>query len=53
MAETFSGNFAPWSSFGRSLRFGRQVMRQQSVLDRALAKAERGDLDATAPLLPQ
>ena len=53
LAETFSGNFAPWSSFGRSLRFGRQVMRQQAVLDHALAKAERGDLDTTAPLLPQ
>ena len=30
----------------------KEVMRQQAVLDHALAKAERGDLDTTAPLLP-
>ncbi len=51
LAESFSGNFAPWSFLGRSLRFGRQVVRQQAVLDRALATAERGDPDTTAPLL--
>jgi 2-polyprenyl-6-methoxyphenol hydroxylase-like FAD-dependent oxidoreductase len=53
LAESFCGNFAPWSFLGRSLRFGRQVMRQQTVLDRALAQAERGDMDTTAPMLPQ
>ena len=52
LAESLAGNFAPWSALGRSLRFGRQVMRQQAVLDRALARAERGDLDATVPSLP-
>jgi flavin-dependent dehydrogenase len=53
LAESLSGNLSPWSSFGRSLRFGRQVIRQQAVLDAALAKAERGDLDSTVPSLPQ
>lgn len=51
MAESCSGNFTPWSSLGRTLRFGRQMMRQQTVLDRALAKAERGDPDAAVPVL--
>ncbi len=53
IAESCSGNFAPWSALGRSLKFGRQVIRQQAVLDRALAKAEGGDLDASIPSLGQ
>jgi menaquinone-9 beta-reductase len=53
LAESCAGNWSPWSAFGRSLRFGRKVMRQQAVLDRALAKAERGHLDHTLPSLPQ
>ncbi|HUI26339.1 MAG TPA: NAD(P)/FAD-dependent oxidoreductase [Candidatus Kryptonia bacterium] len=53
VAETFAGNFAPWSYLGRTFRFGRTVARQQAVLDRALAKAERGDLDTSVPALPQ
>jgi flavin-dependent dehydrogenase len=53
LAESLSGNFAPWSALGRSLRFGMMVGRQQAILDRALARAERGDLDATAPSLPR
>ena len=53
VAETFSGNLSPWSHLGRTMRFGRMLNRQQSVLDRALAKAERGELDASLPSLPQ
>ncbi|MGH7857460.1 MAG: NAD(P)/FAD-dependent oxidoreductase, partial [Candidatus Binatia bacterium] len=51
LAEAFAGNFAPWSRFGRTLRFGRLIDRQQRILDRALARAERGDADATLPAL--
>ena len=50
-AESLSGRLVPWSVLRRSLRLGRQVMRQQAVLDRALAKAERGDPDPTVPAL--
>jgi len=53
MAESLSGNVAPWSCLGRSVRLSRRVMRQQAVLDRALACAKRGDLDDTLPSLPQ
>jgi 2-polyprenyl-6-methoxyphenol hydroxylase-like FAD-dependent oxidoreductase len=53
LAETFAGNWAPWSALGRTLRFGRRIVRQQAVLDRALAKAERGELDTRVPSLPQ
>ena len=53
LAETMSGNFAPWSSLPRTMRFGRTIERQQAVLDHALARAERGDLDPSVPLLPQ
>ena len=49
LAETCSGNFAPWSCLGRTLRFGKEVIRQQKVLDRALARAESGDSDASLP----
>ena len=51
LAESVSGNWAAWSSFGHSLRFGRQVIRQQAVLDRALAKAERGHRNDEVPSL--
>jgi len=50
-ADTLKGNLAPWSSFAATLRFATTVQRQQSLLDRALAKAERGDLDPTLPQL--
>ena len=53
VAEGPSGSFAPWSWVGRSMRLGRQVLRQQKVLDRALARAERGERDDTIPSLPQ
>jgi len=53
ITETCSGNFAPWSSFGRAMRNGRRIARHQAVLDRALARAERGDVDDTLPSLPQ
>jgi flavin-dependent dehydrogenase len=53
LAESLSGNFCFWSSLGRSLRFGRKVIRQQAILDRALARAERGDLETTVPSLAQ
>jgi flavin-dependent dehydrogenase len=51
LAESLSGNFAPWSSLGRSLRLGMRVGRQQAILDRALAQAERGELATTLPSL--
>lgn len=51
LAESLAGNWAPWSSFGRSLRFARRVVRQQAVLDRALARAERGQSDYELPSL--
>jgi flavin-dependent dehydrogenase len=51
LAESVAGNVAPWSSLGRSLRLGRRVVRQQAILDRALARAERGDVDDTVPSL--
>lgn len=51
LAEGASGRFAPWSWLGRSMRFGRRVVRQQAVLDRALARVERGDLDPALPSL--
>ena len=52
VAESFSSNFAPWSALGRTFRFGRKIARQQAVLDRALAKVRRGDLDSSLPSLP-
>jgi len=52
LAESLAGHFAPWSCLGRSLRFARRVGRQQAVLDRALARAERGEVDTTIPALP-
>jgi flavin-dependent dehydrogenase len=51
VAEGFRGNWAPWSQLGRTLRFGRQIMRQQAILERALAAAERGDPNTSAPIL--
>jgi 2-polyprenyl-6-methoxyphenol hydroxylase-like FAD-dependent oxidoreductase len=51
LAESLAGNFTPWTSLGRALRFGRQVNRQQAILDRALARAERGDVDDSVPSL--
>lgn len=52
LAECCAGNLAPLPFLGRTLRFGRLVARQQAVLDRALARAERGDLDPSLPSLP-
>ncbi len=53
LAESLSGHFAPWSYFlGRSLGMGGRIVRQQAVLDRALARAERGERDDTIPSLP-
>jgi hypothetical protein len=41
-----------FKSFLKSfLRFGQLIQRQQAVLDRALKRAERGDLDYSAPSL--
>ncbi|HVN85052.1 MAG TPA: NAD(P)/FAD-dependent oxidoreductase [Candidatus Binatia bacterium] len=51
MAETVAGNLAPWSYLRRTARFGRTVARQQAILDRALAKADRGELDTSVPSL--
>jgi flavin-dependent dehydrogenase len=51
VTEAFAGNFSPFAALGRSLRFGRTVNRQQAILDRALAKARRGELDASVPAL--
>lgn len=48
-AESLGGNFAPWKTLGRTLRFGREVLRQQGIFDRALARAERGELDHAVP----
>ena len=53
LAESLSGNFGFWPLLGRTLRFGWKVGRQQAILDRALADAERGDLATTVPSLPQ
>jgi flavin-dependent dehydrogenase len=52
VAETLAGNFALWPALRRTLRIGMTVARQQAILDRALAKTERGDLDAAVPSLP-
>jgi hypothetical protein len=51
LAESLAGNFAPWSALARTMRFGVRVARQQAILDRALAKAERGDRDNRVPSL--
>jgi hypothetical protein len=51
LAETLAGNFALWAALGRTMRFGQLIQRQQAVLDRALKRAERGDLDYSAPSL--
>jgi hypothetical protein len=48
-AESLGGNFAPWNTLGRTLRFGREVLRQQSIVDRALASAKNGTLDYSLP----
>jgi flavin-dependent dehydrogenase len=53
LAESLAGNFVPFSDLRRTLRFGRLVTRQQAILDRALARAERGDLDSRCPRLRQ
>jgi 2-polyprenyl-6-methoxyphenol hydroxylase-like FAD-dependent oxidoreductase len=52
LAEGLAGNVAPWAHLGRSARLGRRVVRHQAVLDRALARAERGDPDDAVPSLP-
>ncbi len=48
-AETLQGNLAPWRHVGRSLSTGLLANRQQAWFDRALAKAERGELDFEIP----
>jgi flavin-dependent dehydrogenase len=53
LAESLAGNLAPWSALRRTLRLGRKVVRQQAILDRALKKAELGDLEPAVPILPQ
>lgn len=50
-SESLRGNFAPWAHLGRTFRLGRQILRQQAILDRALARAERGDADYSLPVL--
>ncbi len=50
-AEAFSGNFSPWSDFARMGRFASMVRRQQRIFDRALARAQAGDLGADLPRL--
>jgi 2-polyprenyl-6-methoxyphenol hydroxylase-like FAD-dependent oxidoreductase len=49
MAETLAGNLAPWAHLGRSLGTGLRVARQQAWFDRALVRAERGELDFEVP----
>lgn len=51
LSESLRGNVAPWASLGRTLRLGRRIIRQQAILDRALAKAKRGDPDRSVPSL--
>ncbi len=51
LAETLRGNFAPWRWFGSGSRQVNLVKRQQRILDRALARAERGELDDALPHL--
>ena len=51
LAESLSGNLAPWVAFGRALRSGWKVARHQAILDHALADAERGDLTVRVPSL--
>lgn len=51
LTSALKGNVAPLACLGRSLRFGRMVMRQQQVLDRALAVAEGGGMDWSVPVL--
>ncbi len=50
-AETLSGNFRPWTALGRTMRLRTLIDRQQIVLDRAVERAERGELDGSLPLL--
>jgi hypothetical protein len=45
LAESIRGNLAPWASLGRNVRLGMTIAKQQAILDRALARAERDDLD--------
>ena len=52
VAESLAGNFALWPALRRTLRIGTTVARQQAILDRALAKTGRGDLDPAVPSLP-
>jgi hypothetical protein len=49
--ETLRGNVAPWAHLGRTFRLGRQILRQQAILDRALAHAECGGNDYSLPVL--
>ena len=50
-ADSLKGNLAPWRSLGSTMRFGATVQRHQAILDRALARAESGDLDTALPRL--
>jgi menaquinone-9 beta-reductase len=51
LAESLAGRLAPWRHLPRTLRFGRTIDRQQRVLDLALERAERGDVDDRLPSL--
>ncbi len=50
-AESLHGNFAPWTAMPRAARLRSVIDRQQKVLDRALTRAETGDLDMAVPNL--
>jgi hypothetical protein len=49
-SETLRGNVAPWAHIGRTFRLGQRILRQQAILDRALAQAERGGDDHSLPM---
>jgi flavin-dependent dehydrogenase len=49
-SETLRGNVAPWAHIGRTFRLGQRILRQQAILDRALAQAERGGDDYSLPM---
>jgi 2-polyprenyl-6-methoxyphenol hydroxylase-like FAD-dependent oxidoreductase len=52
LGETFAGNFALRPALGRAFRLGQLIQRQQAIFDRALKRAERGNLDYSVPALP-
>lgn len=48
-AESVAGDHSPWSQVRRTLQLGKTIVRQQAILDRALARAEGGDPDLALP----